>query len=533
MKRNLEQLASEHYDVLVIGGGINGAATAYEAAARGLKTCLVEASDFMSQTSSNSLKIIHGGFRYLQQANFKRIRESSRERRNLLKIAPHLVQPLQCFMPTESIWKLRSLPNMFAASLINGLVSFDRSKGLPSDKRIPLGGIISKKKLIELLGKEFNRLSITGAAVWHDGMAINSERLGIAFLHTGAKYGLDAANYCPVTGFILKNGKIAAAEVLDSLQGSEFTISADFFINAAGAWAGKLLHFVPSLRKNDFPQCRVMNLVTKRTLFPGRQAVGLFDHERAFFFVPWRKYWMIGTDEAAWNREPDQLRISDAEIDAFIERINNVYPGSPLQREDICHVHKGFVPGRFKPDGDFKLLDHQEDGISNFVSMQPVKYTTARDIGQKTIDHIFKKTGRPFVASKTAELPLEGGEMESFFSFRTKHLNHLDKKGISRTTAEHLLINYGSSYEKILCFSDLLQFVPDSDEVLLAEIAYAVHEEMAVHLDDAVRRRTDLGAGENPSRQALACCAALMGEMLGWTEEQQQSEILRCEKSYV
>lgn len=529
MKRNIERIASTNYDLLVIGGGINGIAVAYEAAARGLKTCLLEASDFMSQTSSNSLKIIHGGFRYLQQANFKRIRESSRERRNLLKIAPHLVHPLRCLMPTESVWKLRSLPNMFAASLINGIVSFDRSKGLPQDKRIPLGGVMSKKELVAQLGKEFDRPGITGAAVWHDGMAVNSERLGLAFLHAGANCGLDAANYCPVTGFVMENGRISAVRAKDELSGGSVTIRSAQIVNAAGAWAGSL----PGLPKRDAPQCRVMNVVTKRQLFPGRQAVGLFDHERAFFFVPWRRYWMIGTDEAAWPDEPGRLRITEENITEFLKRINKVYPGLPLRRDDVCSVHKGFVPGRLKPDGDFTLLDHQQDGISNLVSIKPVKYTTARDIGEKTIDRIFKKTGRSFVVSNTADLPLEGGAMASYSEFRAEHLNRLEQQGISRQAAEHLLINYGSSYEKVLQFSELLQLVPGSDEVLLAEIAYAVQEEMAAHLDDAVRRRTDLGAGEKPSRQALACCAGLMGKMLGWTEERQQDEIRRCEASYL
>jgi glycerol-3-phosphate dehydrogenase len=527
MKRNPERIAETHYDIVVIGGGINGIATAYEAATRGLKTCLLEASDFMSQTSSNSLKIIHGGFRYLQQANFKRIRESNRERRTLLKIAPHLVHPLQCVMPTESIWNLRSLPGMLAASLINGLISFDRSQGLPPDKRIRLGGIISKKKLIELLGKEFDRPAVTGAAIWYDGMAMNSERLGLAFLHAGTKYGLDAVNYCPATGFSLNNNKVTAVQVCDAVDGREFTISADFFINAAGAWVGKVLHSIPSLGENSFPQCRVMNLVTKRQLFPGKQAVGLFDHDRAFFFVPWRGYWMIGTDEAAWNAEPELLQISEEDIQQFLARINKVYPGSPLCREDICHVHKGFVPGRFKPEGDFTLIDHQQAGIDNFISIQPVKYTTARDIGEKTIDCYFKKTGKLFQVSKTAELPLEGGEMESFSSFCEKNMQDvISVTGISQQAAQHLLKNYGSSYKKVLNSADLLQLVPNSDEVLLAEIAYAVNEEMAVHLDDAVRRRTDLGSGEKPSQESLACCAALMGRMLGWNKEKQETEIL-------
>ncbi len=528
MQRNPEQAARNHYELVVIGGGINGIATAYEAASRGVKTCLLEASDFMSQTSSNSLKIIHGGFRYLQQANLQRIRESSQERRTLLKIAPHLVQPLTCVLPTESLPSLRSRPGLCAGLAVNSLITFDRSKGLPQDKHIPAGDILSKQELVELLGEEFTRTAYTGAAIWHDGMAVNSERLGLAFLHSGVEYGLDALNYCPAVGFDLKNNKIIGVLVQDALHGNAFTIAADFVINAAGAWAGKLLNKLPVLPKRELPQCRVMNLVTKKTLFPGRQAVGLFDHERAFFFVPWRGYWMIGTDEAAWQKEPDQLRISGDEIERFIDRINKVYPGEPLCREEVCLVHKGFVPGRFKPDGDFKLLDHQQEGIENMLSLQPVKYTTARDIGQKSIDRYFCKTGKPFNASKTAELPLEGGIMDSFTDFCKENMPLImADTGLKEQTARHLLCNYGSSYKKILHYTDLLRPMAGSDEVLGAETAYAVKEEMAMRLDDVVRRRTVLGSGEQPKPETLAACAALMGKMLNWSTAQQEEEIAK------
>ncbi|MCW5198814.1 hypothetical protein VU06_03605, partial [Desulfobulbus sp. F3] len=297
---------------------------------------------------------------------------------------------------------------------------------------------------------------------------------------------------------------------------------------------GGLLNLLPTMPKRDFPQCRVMNFVTKRQLFPSKLAVGLFDHDRAFFFVPWGKYWMIGTDEAAWSDEPERLRITEEDIERFLQRINKVYPGDPLRREDICHVHKGFVPGRFKPDGDFKLLDHQQDGIANCISILPVKYTTARDIGQKTVDFLLRKIGRAFMQSQTADMPLAGGEMEDFSSFCAQNISQIiTETGISEQTARHLLKNYGSSYRQVLNYSRLLRPVPHSEEVLLAEIAYAVDEEMAVHLDDVVRRRTDFGAGEKPQHKTLACCAALMGERLGWSKERQNEEIARCAEFYL
>jgi glycerol-3-phosphate dehydrogenase len=524
MKRNPQQIEQSRYDLIVIGAGINGIATAYEAATRGLKTCLLEAADFMSQTSSNSLKIIHGGFRYLQQADVRRIRESNRERRILLKIAPHLVHPLRCVMPTEKPWKLRGRPALAAGLAANALISFDRSQGLPRDKQIPAGSILSKKQLIKLLGKEFDRPAVTGAAVWHDGMAVNTERLGLAFLHSGVAHGLAALNYCPVLGFCLEKNRITGVRVRDAVQGREFSIAADFVVNAAGAWTGSLLNLLPNVRHRDFPLIRLMNLVIQRELFPTLQAVGLFDHDRAFFFVPWRGCWMIGTDEATWRGKPESLQVSEEEIEGFLAKINRVYSGRPISRQEVCHVHKGFAPGREKPDGTFRMLDHAEDGIDNFVSILPVKYTTARDIGQKTVDCYFKKTGRPFVPSETSKMPLAGGEMPSFAEFFSQKSGEImAETGISQQAACRLLQHYGTSYEKILRYADLLELVPGSDEVLKAEIAYAVDEEMAQTLTDVVLRRTDLGSAGEPKPESLACCAAMIEARLDRQQEKTES----------
>jgi glycerol-3-phosphate dehydrogenase len=427
-----------------------------------------------------------------------------------------LVHPLRCLMPTESAWKLRGRLTMAAALALNGLISFDRNQGLPPEKHLPMGEMLSKKALIQLLGKEFNRPGITGAAVWYDGMAINTERLGFAFLHSGVQRGLAAINYCPVIGFSQDGKKITGVRVHDAVQEKEFTIAADCVVNAAGAWAGKLLHLLPQIARHEMPQVRVMNLIVQRELFPSRQAVGLFNKGRVFFFVPWRDCWMIGTDETAWQGEPDALYIDEQDIGRFLAQINAVYPGTPIRRDEVCHVHKGFVPGCGKPNSDFRLIDHAEDGLENILSIFPVKYTTARDIGQKTIDLYFKKTGRPFVPSQSAQLPLVGGEMPSFAAFvAEKEQEIVAQTGISLKAARHLLQNYGSWYEKVLRYADLLELLPGSDEVLQAEIAYAVDEEMAQAVDDVILRRTGIGAVMPARPETVAACATLMRKRLG------------------
>lgn len=187
MKRELEKLSSQTFDVLVVGGGIHGALAVWDATLRGLSAALIERSDFGSATSQNSLKIIHGGLRYLQDGNPFRIRTMARERTTWMRIAPHLVHPLTCLMPTRE--KLsRSRLAMGVALAVNDLLSFDRNRSMDVGKHLPAGSVIPRQELSRLLpGYPLN--DSTGAAVWHDAQIHNSERLLLEFLLSADREG--------------------------------------------------------------------------------------------------------------------------------------------------------------------------------------------------------------------------------------------------------------------------------------------------------------------------------------------------------
>ena len=191
MKRDLAKLSSRQFDILVIGGGIHGALAAWDATLRGLSVALIERGDFGSATSQNSLKTIHGGLRYLQDGNLSRIRTMARERTTWMRIAPHLVHPLDCLMPTRN--KLsRSRLVMGTALALNDLLSFDRNRSMDHQKHLKGGSIVSKQKLSHLLpGYDTN--GSTGAAVWHDAQIYNSERLLLEFILSSVEEGAIAA----------------------------------------------------------------------------------------------------------------------------------------------------------------------------------------------------------------------------------------------------------------------------------------------------------------------------------------------------
>ena len=200
MKRNLERLANQKFDVLVVGGGIHGAITAWDAALRGLSVALIERGDFGSGTSQNSLKIIHGGLRYLQNGNLSRIRMMVRERTAWMKIAPHLIHPLPCLMPTTQQMS-RSRLAMGIALMANDYLSFDRNQLDDPEKDLFDGMIVSQRELSRIL-PGYDVSTSTGAAVWYDAQIYNSERLLLEFIISAVQIGAEAANYVEAISFL-------------------------------------------------------------------------------------------------------------------------------------------------------------------------------------------------------------------------------------------------------------------------------------------------------------------------------------------
>jgi len=193
MRRGIDRLASEEFDLLIVGAGIYGACAAWDASLRGLRVALIDRGDFGGATSQHSQKTIHGGLRYLQQADLKRMRESIRERRTLMRIAPQFVSPFPCVMPTYG-HLTRGREALAVAMLANDLVGLDRNRIDDPAKRIPRGRTVSRRRVLELL-PGIPTKGLTGGAVWHDCQAHNTERLLLSFVLGACEKGAAAATY--------------------------------------------------------------------------------------------------------------------------------------------------------------------------------------------------------------------------------------------------------------------------------------------------------------------------------------------------
>lgn len=554
MKRNLALLQGEQFDVVVIGGGIYGVCTAWDAALRGLSVALIEKNDFGGATSSNSLKIIHGGLRYLQHADFKRMRESIVERSHLMRIAPHLVHPLPCLMPTYG-HALKSKKVMAVALLINDLIGFDRNR-IARSQNIPHGRVISKKEILEIVpGLDENGL--TGGAVWYDCQVSNSERMLLSILHSAVAAGAVAANYVEMVGLRKDGDRVTGVKVRDTLSGDEFVIQSKLVINNSGPWVNSILqnlngHYVqPKVELSA-----AMNLVVKRKIF-SKYAVGLWSKKqfkdadavvskggRLFFITPWKNYTLIGTTHVHYDGKPGDFKIRESDIVNFMNEVNNAYPPANLKREDVSFFYGGLLPsdGVNPQTGDVKLLktyrivDHKiENGLDGMISIYGVKYTTARDVAEKTVDYVFKKFAKTSPACLTSSRPVYGGNVDSYEEFLRVEKSKLSK--LSEDVIENLISNHGSAYGKIVRYAEensaLAERIHSSSNTIKAEVIHAVRDEMALKLSDVVRRRTELGSAECPSDAALKTCANLMAEELGWNATRSQKEIEEAKEIYV
>jgi glycerol-3-phosphate dehydrogenase len=554
MEKNLQELQRKEYDLVVVGGGIFGACAAWDAASRGLNVALLEKKDFSHATSANHLKMVHGGIRYLQHGDVVRVRESCRERTALLKIAPHLVCPLPIVMPTYGRGK-RGKAVLGAGIFLYDLLTLDRNRGIADEgRRIPGGRLISRQEVLKTF-PGIEQLGLTGAAVFFDAQMYSPQRIAISFLRSAASEGADVANYVEVTRFLKSDGRIAGVEAKDVLRGESIEIRGKMVLNTAGPWAAGLLETGMDLSLAPKPVfSRDVCFVVSRRLSSGfalacqtktRDADAILSRGgRHLFLAPWRDFTLVGVWHGEYKGAPDEVTVTEEELQAFLDETNAAYPGLSLSRGDVTMVNFGLILFEGKQKGAAEisfgkrsmLIDHDKShGIKGLVTLIGVRATTAREMAEKAVSLIFRKLGRRPPESETETTPIFGGRTGKFDEF----LGRVQEKppfGMDREILDALIHNYGSEYQGVLKYIDgnpeLARRLGKST-VLKAEVVHAVREEMAEKLADVVFRRTDLGTGGHPGEDALQECARLMASESRWDENRLREEINEARSEFM
>ncbi|HEX7972826.1 MAG TPA: FAD-dependent oxidoreductase, partial [Anaerolineales bacterium] len=252
MNRNLQFLASQPYDLIIVGGGFFGICAAWDAVQRGLSVALIEQGDWSAATSANHFRMIHGGIRYLQHGDVYRVRESSYERSALLRVAPHLVHPLPIVIPTYG-HGMKGKEILSAGMALYDLITLDRNRGIPDPKRhIPPGRAVSRQEILSLY-PDIPSQGLTGAAIFHDGQTYNPARLGLAFLKSAVEAGAQAANYLEAVEFLRQGDRVVGVKAWDRLGNQEVTIRGRMVLNTAGPWAPALLRDTLDIRLDPTP----------------------------------------------------------------------------------------------------------------------------------------------------------------------------------------------------------------------------------------------------------------------------------------
>ncbi len=545
MKRDLNKLTSRGYDLIIVGGGIFGICTAWDAVRRGLSVALVEREDFAGAASANCFKIVHGGLRYLQHGDVIRLRESALERSAFLRIAPHLVKPLPIVVPTYGHGR-KGKGIMWGGMRLYDLLTIDRNRGIKDpERRIAHGALITREELLAHF-PEFAAHDLTGAAVFHDGQMYSPPRLALAFLCSAAALGVDAANYVETVRFTHDANRITGVSVRDTLTGDEFDIRGTFVVNAAGPWTEPLLNTMEGaqLRPASTFSRDAFFVVPRR--FASNYALAvpartrdpdaiLSRETRHLFVVPWREYTLVGVWHVVHRGAPDAVSVSNTDIESFVDEINAGFPGLDLSADEVCMCNAGLVLfGRNTPDSvnlsygkRSRIIDHgKEHGVEGLLSLIGVRYTTARLEAARVVQLVLKRLGRVAPPSDTDRQPVWGGDMESFGRLckqaTDRYAGELDDRSLRA-----LLHNHGSRYEDVLALRSQRpqwQGLVRSSHTLRAEIVHAVREEMAMTLEDVVCRRTDLGTGGYPGDAALEDCVDVMAAESGWSRQRAEQE---------
>jgi glycerol-3-phosphate dehydrogenase len=548
MKRDLTSMSAKDYDLVIVGGGITGASTAWDAALRGLKVALLEKDDFAHATTSGSSKLVHGGLRYLVNGELRLVRESLRERRIWENTAPHMVHPLPFILPTYR-HGMKSGPVLAIGLTFYDLLSYDRNFVSDDDKKIPGYRSISREEALRLM-PSLKRDGLTGAKIYYDCQMFAPERLCLECIEGAVEYGADAANYAEVTGFAtdvsIDHGKrVSAVHVKDRATGATHTIRGKVIVNAAGPWADRLM----GLAEGGKPSRRLIrskgiHIITRE--ISGKNALAIqSDIGGHFFVIPWRDHTIIGTTDTVFDDDPDRVGVTEQDLKDFLSVVNDGLPGLDLKREDVLHFYVGIRPlvDTSPADGEeggkdsynasraAEVVDHQAaDGVAGLISAMGGKWTTSRHLAEQVVDLALKKLGRQ-AKCETHCTPVYGGEigrLKSFIARAQKRHPHLPAEVV-----ENLVNFYGSRIDEVLATADerpgerdeLLRRLSAETPVLAVQVIHAIRHEMAAHLSDILFRRTGLGTLGHPGVPVVNKIAELMARELGWDDSAVANEI--------
>jgi glycerol-3-phosphate dehydrogenase len=551
MRRNPSELANTRFDIAIVGGGAFGAAAARAAALRGLRTALIDRADFGGGASAECFKMVHGGIRYLQHADIVRARASCAERSAFLRTAPHLVKPLPIAIPTYGHGR-RGKFLLRVGMHAYDVLTLDRNSGIDDPERCIRNAQFLSRDEARTLFPLIDDRDLTGAAVFEDGQMHNPARLVLAMVRSAVAAGATACNYVDATDFIFEGNAVRGLEVIDRMSGARFAIKADLVLNAAGPWAEYLLrdraHF-PKWQRGPFSRDAYFIIDRPPTSKYALAVSGLSRDQdavlgratRHLFLAPWRHKTLVGVWHRLFQQHPETARIEPHELQQWLGELNAVNPSLRLSLDEVTFGNCGLVPFGEHADAqsmqfgkESRFIDHRKThDVHGLVTLIGIRYTMARTDGELALEMLLAQRNRIPASVDTTLLPVAGGAIDNFAALRAQAYKQYEGP-VDGASIDALLCNHGSDYRAVIDLIDkdpALRATAPGTHVLAAEIHHAVNDEMAVHLEDVVLRRTDLSGHEHPGYAALHFAAERMGALLQWSPQRILDEIAMTQRA--
>jgi len=520
----LQTLRSEHFDLVVIGGGITGAGVALDAASRGLRTVLLEKGDFASGTSSKSTKLIHGGLRYLKQFDFWLVKEVGSERAIVHQLAPHLVLPEKMLLPLVeggSYGKWLTSFGLKVYDLLAQVSGDDRRRMLEKDEALQKEPLLPHE---ELLG-----------AGYYAEYRTDDARLTLENIKTSLQYGALALNYMRVDGFLHnRDGQVNGVKATDLLGQKVLEIGADFVINAAGPWVDGLRVLDGSRTGKRLHLTKGVHLVFPREKLPVRQSI-YFDvpDGRMIFAIPRGQVTYVGTTDTDYDGNADQVRTDLADAVYLVAAVNHMFPSIELQLDDIVSSWAGLRPlihEEGKSASEMSRKDEIFTSESGLISIAGGKLTGYRKMAERAVNRVAGKlegSGRTLEACHTDRIPLCGNDFHDFAGVKAYAKKsvapRLEPHGFKEGRVWELVTTYGAQTDHILSLFDAFDDPDPAWRLLRAELQFGIAHEMVSGPADFLIRRTgklyfDIGTVKKYLQPVAEACAALLGYDAGQAE---------------
>lgn len=517
MQRDFSQLDNQHFDVLICGGGIYGAWTAYDATLRGLKVAIVDQNDWASATSSASSKLIHGGLRYLESYNFKLVKKSLLERQMLLKAAPHRVWPLRFAVPVYKHSRLG------AWSLCVGLRLYDfLATGLNKDQRYRHYNGADFATLFP----ELEATDLTAGFSYLDAQT-DDARLVLELIAGACGLGAVCVNYCQVSEFLTVDGQVHGAIVKDQLNHTVGKVYAKQIVDTMGRWSPHQIECACRLSKG-------VHLVMPKILHEEALLLTAKSDGRVFFIIPWYGRTLLGTTDSDYHGDINQLTVEQHEIDYLLSEANRVLKKSHWQAPDIIGSYAGLRVLQASSDTAISTISRDwqlHRSPSGLLSSIGGKITSAREDASQLVDALCEHMswtsscstfGRAFPWSPDSDY----SHWENTVLLQATDLN------IDGESACWLLRRHGRRVSEVfaLCEQqpDLAKRILTSLPFIMADMVFCAQQEMVVHLDDLLRRRLPLMILAKLTVNELQDLALIAAKVLGWSDERRDQEYADC-----